>query len=63
MQNAIFGHKSYRSNHNFGGESMYIGFIEMAEGFYLEPGDCVEVRADFLARYPELLKELYHGSG
>ena len=57
----IFGLGSYRPNHNFGGESMYIGFIEMAEGFYLEPGDCAEVRVDFLTRYPELLKELYVG--
>ena len=60
-KNSIFGPGSYRPDHNFGGESMYIGFIDMAEGFYLVPTDCAEVRVDFLGRYPELLKELYVG--
>ena len=57
----IFGPGSYRPNHNFGHKSLYIGFIEMQEGFYLEPGECAEVRVDFLIRHEELIKELYHG--
>ena len=62
--NPIFGPGSYRPNHNFGkigNRFMYIGFIEISKEFYLKPGECAEVRVDFLKRWPELVKKLTLG--
>jgi translation elongation factor EF-Tu-like GTPase len=59
----IFGHDGYQPNHNFFGpdkQEMCLGYIDLAEGEKIWPGDTIE-RVMTLLILPELKPEIRKG--